>query len=143
VSFETDRTKNPVGEWCFEVTDVSHPSLTYDPEANVVTQACESGYVFRRDGEAGFIPSEFRLSPNRPNPFNPATEIRFALPLRSHARLGVYNLKGETIAQLVDRELPAGEYGVTWQARGFASGVYFYRLQTETFQQTRRMLLLK
>jgi PKD repeat protein len=141
-SFETGKVRNPSGEWCFEVTDVTHASLAYDAAANVVTRACESGAAYGAD-QALAVPREFSLGQNQPNPFNPLTEIVFSLPRPAYARLAVYDVSGALVATLVDGALPAGEHGARWDARDRPSGVYFYRLQADGQTQTRKMILVK
>jgi hypothetical protein len=89
------------------------------------------------------IPKEFRLEQNYPNPFNPTTTIQFALPKRSSVTLKLYDILGREVAILVDEELPPGEYKVQFDAAGLASGVYFYRLETEGFVRTRKLMLLR
>jgi len=149
VRFETGKVKNPTGEWCFEVTGATHATLTYEPGANLVTQSCESGDVYKagEDLAGQFFtstpPSAFALDQNHPNPFNPITEISFSLPRATSIRLGIYNLQGARVAELLAGELPAGQHAVTWDARDAASGVYFYRLDAPGFSATRRMVLLK
>jgi hypothetical protein len=83
------------------------------------------------------------LSPAEPNPFNPVTRIRFYLPEDSHTRLLIYNVKGELVAKLVDGLVTAGEHTVTWKATGAPSGLYFYRMESGEFRETRKMILLK
>jgi PKD repeat protein len=141
VSFETSGFKKPVGEWCFEVTNVTHATLTYDVGANVVTKACESGPVFKNGDE--LLPADFALGQNRPNPFNPATEIAFSLPQAGHVTLHIYNVAGQKVATLVDEVVSAGTHVVQWDASTFSSGVYLYRLQADTFTETKKMVLLK
>lgn len=89
------------------------------------------------------IPDGFRLSQNYPNPFNPSTTIEFAIPQASNVALTIYNTLGQEIASLVDGEYPAGSYRTTWNAAGYASGIYFYRLQAGSFTQTMKLILLK
>ncbi len=95
------------------------------------------------------LPSEFALLQNRPNPFNPSTEILFSLPKPTRVALSIFDLAGRRILTLVDDEtFAAGRHAVTWQGRDEnnlrqASGVYFYRLVTKEFSQTKKMLLLK
>ena len=94
------------------------------------------------------LPVTFALHQNYPNPFNPSTTISFDLPERTHVRLTVYNLLGQTVAVLVDTELGVGNHEVEWNGRdsngsAAASGVYFYRLKTEQDQSVRKMVLLK
>ena len=102
-----------------------------------------SGIIVGIDDERAGIPEEFTLFQNRPNPFNPETVIEYTLPIRSDVKLIVYNLRGQEVAQLVNGLMPAGYHSATWNASGFASGIYFYRLQAGDFVQTKKMLLLK
>ena len=95
------------------------------------------------EGETGAVPNSFKLSQNYPNPFNPETVIGYALPIRSDVKLTIYNLRGEEVALLVDGTVSAGNHRVSWDASGFASGIYFYKIQAGDFVQTRKMLLLK
>ncbi len=72
----------------------------------------------------------FTLNQNFPNPFNPSTKIRYAIPGGTTAKvtLSIYDILGNEIAVLVNEEKPAGEYQVEWDASAYSSGVYFYRL---------------
>jgi 5'-nucleotidase len=88
-------------------------------------------------------PNHFSLGQNFPNPFNPATTISFELPVQSHATLKVYDILGKEVATLVDENLPAGSYNAVFNAQQCASGIYFYRLTTENFCQTKKMSLLR
>ncbi len=90
------------------------------------------------------IPTKFALHQNYPNPFNPKTVISYVLPVTSHLELSIYNILGQKVATLVNKKQPAGSYQVEWDASGFAGGVYFYRLTTDTgFSETRKLLCLK
>ncbi len=89
------------------------------------------------------LPDGYLLEQNYPNPFNPSTTIAFAIPRTSHVRLIVADLQGREVARLVDGELHAGSYQRTWRPEGVASGVYYYRLESDGIVQTRKMLLLK
>ncbi len=145
---EGDKEKSSYSDICFEVTNVTHTTNTYDPNANAVTKACESGWVYgESSGELASVdnnlPREFGLSQNYPNPFNPVTEISFSLPGDSHARLEVYNIMGQRIAVLADGHYGAGRHFVTWDASGVSSGIYLYRLTTDFGKETKRMTLLK
>ncbi len=141
VYFESTPFKKPATEWCFEVTDVTHATHTYDPAANTVTRACESGVVYSL-GRDAVLPMEFSLS-NRPNPFNPTTTIEFALPKESYVRLDVFNILGQRVITLADGHFSAGWYSYEWDGSGVASGIYLYRLTTDDFVKTKRMLLMK
>jgi len=83
------------------------------------------------------------LGQNHPNPFNPSTTIRFSLANAGPVRLRLYNLKGELVATLVDEVLPAGDQRLIFRPTELSSGVYFYRLETDGFTASRRLLLLK
>jgi Tol biopolymer transport system component len=92
------------------------------------------------------IPDAIALYQNFPNPFNPATDIRFSIPFtlaNRHASLRVYTVLGSEIAVLVDRPLSAGEYTSTFNAGSLASGVYLYRLQVGSTVLTKRMMVIK
>jgi hypothetical protein len=94
-------------------------------------------------GDEAREPTTFALFQNYPNPFNPATTIRFTLPLREHVTLKVFDVLGQEVATLVNEELNAGEHTVVFDAKNLPSGVYFYRLTTPTFSQTKPMVVLK
>jgi len=89
------------------------------------------------------LPNQFALSQNYPNPFNPSTTIHYTLKGNGKVRLAVYNLMGREAAVLVDGVQNAGEYIVNFNAVGWSSGIYFYRLQTANEVITRKMTLLK
>ena len=97
--------------------------------------------IVRNDISAGDM--GFGLSSNFPNPFNPETRIAFRISRFEFVRLSVYNLLGNEVAKLMDREMPAGTYTLTWNAQDMPSGVYFFRLNAGKFSETRRMLLMK
>jgi PKD repeat protein len=144
VFFQTDTgLKKPSGEWCFEVTDVTHASYTYDPGSNNVTQMCESGMVYSTKSLASDgMPEGFSLS-NNPNPFNPTTTLYFDLPHDSHVKLEIYNILGQRVETLVDQYLPAGSYSYEWNGSTMASGIYLYSLTTDSGVYTRKMTLMK
>jgi hypothetical protein len=89
------------------------------------------------------IPYEYTLSQNHPNPFNPSTTIRYALPNAGYVTLKVYNLAGAEIETLVSANQPAGQHTIRWNAVGLPSGVYFYRLQIGEAAATRKLILLR
>jgi hypothetical protein len=100
-------------------------------DAEVIIYLLESNQLARpgvRDAAA--IPDRFALSQNFPNPFNPATIIRYDLPTDAHIRLEVFNLFGQTVATLLDGRKPAGYHEIVFDASRMASGTYFYRLST-------------
>ncbi len=89
------------------------------------------------------IPTKYNLSQNYPNPFNPSTTIRFAVPQSQVVNLIVYDILGKQVKVLLDDNVPAGSYTVTWDASKLASGVYIYRIQAGTFVQSKKMILSK
>ncbi|MDF1544721.1 MAG: T9SS type A sorting domain-containing protein, partial [bacterium] len=94
------------------------------------------------------LPTEFYLAQNYPNPFNPITVIAFGLPEQSHVRLAIYNVLGQRIRTLIDEPRAAGSYEATWDGTGdggmhISTGIYFYKLETDTYAETRKMVLMK
>jgi hypothetical protein len=89
------------------------------------------------------VPKEYLLNQNFPNPFNPSTSISFSIPTRSFVSLKVFDLIGREVTTVVSEEMSAGSYIKQWNAQNLPSGVYFYRLQTGAFTQTKKLLLLK
>jgi Leucine-rich repeat (LRR) protein len=89
-------------------------------------------------------PKQFALLQNYPNPFNPVTRINYQLPMSDYVELSIYNLLGQKVAILVSEKQNAGHYHVEWNASGFASGVYYYRLSTgEGFVQTKKCIVFR
>jgi hypothetical protein len=91
----------------------------------------------------GALPDKFELSQNYPNPFNPTTLIKYSLPKAGNVSLKVYNVLGKEVATLVNGYQTAGNYKVKFNARGLASGLYFYRLTAGDFVSVKKMMLLK
>lgn len=89
------------------------------------------------------VPQMYLLEQNFPNPFNPNTVIRYSLTENSFTELKVYDALGNEITTLVSEDLNAGTYEVNWNASDYPSGVYYYRLKSGSFYQTRRMIFLK
>lgn len=89
------------------------------------------------------IPSEFVLSQNYPNPFNPATTIHYSILTSGQVNLKVYDLLGREVAELVNEYKIVGSYEVQFNASNLSSGAYIYKLQTGSFIQTKKMLLMK
>jgi len=89
------------------------------------------------------VADRFELNQNYPNPFNPSTTIAFSVPASAHVTLKVYDMLGAEVAVLVNERLEAGRYSSSFTAPSLPSGVYHYRLQTGTFTETKRMVLIK
>lgn len=90
-----------------------------------------------------FTSFNFELKQNYPNPFNPRTVIRFSLPVVSFSSLKIFDIAGREVATLVNEKLSPGTYSVEWNASEYPSGVYFYRLVSGDFVETKRMLMIK
>jgi len=89
------------------------------------------------------VPSKFELSQNYPNPFNPVTNLEFGISNFGFVTLKIYNISGKEVATLVNEQLQPGSYKVEWNAAEYPSGTYFYKLSTDVFSDTKRMLLIK
>jgi hypothetical protein len=88
-------------------------------------------------------PADYVLEQNYPNPFNPTTTIKFGLPVKSNVVLTIYNSLGAEVAILVDEVREAGSYGFQFKGDNFSSGVYFYKLETGKYIETKKMILMK
>jgi len=89
------------------------------------------------------LPQEFRLFDSYPNPFNPSTNISFALPSDSPVRIQIFDVTGRRVAVVIDRELNAGYHQVVWDASRLASGVYIVEMRAGTFRKTGKVALVK
>ena len=100
------------------------------------------------DDQQTVLPQSFRLVQNFPNPFNPTTTITFDLPRLTAVNLSVFNISGQKVTTLISSVLPAGTHSVSWDAtdsrgRAVATGIYFYRLQSDAFSGVKKMVYLK
>jgi hypothetical protein len=89
------------------------------------------------------VPNQYVLYPNFPNPFNPSTQIAYALPKTGKVSLKVFNLLGEEVITLVNEMQSAGTHTVLFDGSGLPSGIYLCRLQAGSFVETKKMVLLK
>ncbi len=92
---------------------------------------------------SSMIPSVFSLSQNYPNPFNPKTDIRFQIADGGFATLKIYDVLGREVSTLVNEQLHAGTFIASWDASGQPSGVYYYRLTSGSYSETKKLLLMK
>jgi len=104
--------------------------------------------VININNYSSVIPEKFSLHQNYPNPFNPSTKIRFDIPSNtngqlSNVKLTVYNSLGSLVKTLVNEKMISGSYETEFRGEDLSSGVYFYKLETEGFVQTKRMVFLK
>ena len=123
-------------------------------DENAILVVGNNGSVFRTSSwiptevkeelqENLFVPKNFILLPNYPNPFNPSTKIRYSIPKRSNVVIKVYDILGKEVITLVNEEKPAGTYESTWDAANLPSGVYFYQLKAGKYVETKKMILMK
>ncbi len=106
-------------------------TIKYSP-GNIGIQPVETG-----------VPEGFSLSQNYPNPFNPVTNIKFSIPGSAFVKLVVFDILGKEIGVPVNEQLNAGTYRAEWNAADYPSGVYFYRIETDGFTDTKKMILVK
>lgn len=116
------------------------------PVVKSVQPEVEAGQVFYSNPTA--MPTKFALHQNSPNPFNPTTKIAYDMPAAGDVKISVFNVLGQHVSDLVDGRSEAGSYEIIWDGKdeageSVASGVYFYRIKTEQFSETKKMLLLK
>jgi len=100
------------------------------------------------EDDDNLLPYDWSLAQNYPNPFNPCTEIHFSLREGCAVRLDIFNILGQQVRTLVDRELAAGPHSIEWNGldesgRATATGIYLYRLSAGDFVQSKKMMLLK
>ncbi len=122
----------------YEITDALVSDFNHTAVVPVISAAQKEANV----------PQEHALHQNYPNPFNPTTEINFSLPTAGDVTLQVYNLLGQRVKSLVSGFHEAGTHAVTWDGTNEAgqpvsSGVYFYRLEADGFEKTKKMMMLK
>lgn len=89
------------------------------------------------------IPENYNLSQNYPNPFNPSTTIKFDLPKTGIVKVSIYDILGKEVAVLVNENVNVGTFKVDWDASNYPSGIYFYKLESGTFSQIKKMILVK
>ncbi len=94
------------------------------------------------DDMAG-IPDKFDLLPNYPNPFNPQTTIRFAIPKKSFVKINVYDVNGKWVSNLISGIKNPGNYAITWNASSFSSGMYFIKMDTDAYSSVQKCILVK
>lgn len=89
------------------------------------------------------LPDDFKLFQNYPNPFNPSTIISFYVSNYSRVQLKVYDILGREVSNLINEFKPAGTYSITFDGNGLSSGIYLYRINSGTFSETKKMILVK
>ena len=111
------------------------------------TNGGDTGFILGIQQMSNNIPEHFRLFQNYPNPFNPVTNIGFRIVDFGFVTITVFDVTGKEITKLINTDLKAGEYNIDWNASGYSSGVYFYKLTVtagrEVFTDTKKMVLIK
>jgi hypothetical protein len=137
------------GVFTFEVTKAAKAAPSEPGKAPIQVQSSSPRFVLvisranATSNEGSVRVTELALEQNYPNPFNPSTAIRFSLPQSGNVRLGVYDVNGRLIEQLVNSAMTQGNHTVRWNAAGQASGVYMLRLEASGQTLTRKMTFLK
>lgn len=109
----------------------------------VILKTTTGGVVTGFTQTSSEIPDKFSLSQNYPNPFNPSTQINYELPITNYVSLKVYDNLGNEVETLVAEKQNTGSYSVDFNATSLPSGIYFYKLTTEKFSETKKMILIK
>jgi len=160
VTFNAGAAKSPVYKYGFNLGDneagfgKNHKEdVSLDPGGRHRDEFGETDTLYSKvytaiDHNTNSVPKDFELFQNYPNPFNPTTKIQFALVKSTKVKLLIYNVLGQKVRTLINGQIDAGVHTVVWDGRNDAgqslgSGVYFYRVQTDKFSKTRKMILMK
>ncbi len=159
VAYLTFRIEDPsLTEITLEATEMENPRHQLMFIYNEITETGPVGprredpvfesVAFSLTGDNAELPTEFALAQNYPNPFNPTTTISFSLPTPGAVSLEVFNVLGQKVTTLVDGDMAAGIHSIEWDGKnsagvGVSSGVYFYRIATDNFVDTKKMMMLK
>jgi hypothetical protein len=111
--------------------------------SNYISVFLNNPYYVGVEQEPAILPLEYNLSQNYPNPFNSQTKIQFDIPAVSHVSMNIFDILGRRVSTLLDGERQAGRHQAVWNADGYPSGIYFYKLTTDGYSETKRMILLK
>jgi photosystem II stability/assembly factor-like uncharacterized protein len=157
--FEVERRTIGTLEWATIGFVQSHGTSNTPHEYTFLDKNLVNGkYLYRLkqiDNDASFtysksvevnihhVPTMFSLAQNFPNPFNPSTTISFDLPATTFVSLKVFDLIGREVTSIVSEEMPAGSYSRQWDGQNFPSGIYFYRLTTDSYTATKKLVLMK
>jgi len=125
--------------WSGDLTGTTNPATVTINTAKTVTATFELETGIRN----GSLPREYHLAQNHPNPFNPTTKIAFTLKQAGATKLTIFNLLGQPVRTIIDRQLNAGEYSIVFDATDLPTGVYIYELTSGSFQAIKKMLLIK
>ncbi len=137
-------------------TSVSPTCMIYSPNASTNLSAIsyagfgptniyanQEGLITGINQNGNEIPADFSLSQNYPNPFNPTTNINFSIPKNGLVKIAVFDMLGREVATIVNKEMSAGSYTADFDASQLSSGIYFYKLTSGSFSDTKKMMLVK
>ena len=119
------------------------PELLFDPDSTIADIGAFYYHQVATETPNVYLPNAYALHPNFPNPFNPTTTIRYDVKQAGQVQLTIFNLLGQKVASVMDRQHLPGSYTVLWNAAGLSSGVYLCRMEAGGFTQTRKLVLLK
>ncbi len=144
IILEENETKSPAHDLVFVYNTRSQPGQLAFDESHPTFEAVSVAL----SGVVEGLPTEYSLAQNYPNPFNPSTEIAFDLPKNAHVELSVFNILGQQVTNLLSGDMPAGSHQIMWDGTdsdggAVASGIYFYRISTDDFSSSKKMLMLK
>lgn len=116
----------------------------YDKQLNgCIINGVQYGVMLGVTQTGNEIPHQFSLSQNYPNPFNPTTNIKFDIPKAEFVKLTVFDVLGKEIQTLLNEQLSSGTYNYDFDATNLPSGIYYYKLESENYIQTKKMVLIK
>lgn len=126
-------------------------NVSYNPRGNllIVPNFNSNSLVYVTLNSIGIkkieskIPGGFKLYQNYPNPFNPKTNMKFDLLKSGKTKLSIFDITGKEIITLLNSYIPSGKYEATFDASGFSSGIYFYKLETNNYSETKKMTIIK
>jgi hypothetical protein len=125
------------------VSFLGEPSPNYSAYGVRIDGIVKYGFITTVTHQSKSPIQEFILNQNYPNPFNPTTNFQFNLSKPCYITLRIYNMLGQELAVISKGLFSAGTHSITWNAAGFSSGIYFYCLETSSYKETKKMLLLK
>ena len=136
----TDRYCKSGDQISFKVLDASSNELI-DMETDIETAWYDLSISIINLTEV--LPDAFSLDRAYPNPFNPVTTLRFALPIETQVSIQIYNLQGREVISLINGNMEAGYHSVVWNADSHSSGVYFVKMVTGDYINTQKLMLVK
>jgi len=146
------KTTNGGVDWGMQNTPLTENLYEIDfPSTNIGYVACWSGKILKTtNGGLTFtgkidseIPKNIKLEQNYPNPFNPQTTIKFSVPKTGFVSLKIFDIQGKEVKSLIAEKFEPGNYEIKLTSEGLSSGLYYYRLQTNGYSETRKMIILK